>query len=65
MGPLNREMDADAFARAAEAQRSLIEVRSGELGSMTAERWSQLAGQLKELGLIQQAQPAERYFASF
>lgn len=61
MGPLNPETDADAFARAAEAQQPLIEVAGGAL---TAARWGELAGQLQELGQIEKAQPAESYFAS-
>jgi hypothetical protein len=65
MAKLNPEMDADAFAQAAAAQKPLIEVAGGGVGRMSAERWSQLAQQLKELGLIQQPQPAESYFASF
>jgi len=64
MGPLNPEMDAEAFRLAAEAQRPLIDVPGGAVGSMRAERWSELAGQLKSLGLVKEAQPAERYFAN-
>jgi NitT/TauT family transport system substrate-binding protein len=64
MGPLNPEMDAEAFRLAAEAQQPLIEVAGGAVGGMTAERWTELAGQLKELGLVKEVQPAERYFAN-
>jgi len=64
MGPLNPEMDAEAFRLAAEAQEPLIEVAGGALGSMRAERWAKLAAQLQELGLVAQPQPAERYFAN-
>jgi NitT/TauT family transport system substrate-binding protein len=64
MGPLNPEMDAEAFRLAAEAQEPLIEVADGALGSMRAERWAKLAGQLQQLGLIAEPQPAERYFAN-
>jgi NitT/TauT family transport system substrate-binding protein len=64
MGPLNPEMDAEAFRLAAEAQRPLIEVPGVALGRMSAERWSELARQLHELGLVQEPQPAARYFAN-
>jgi NitT/TauT family transport system substrate-binding protein len=65
MGPLNPEMDAEAMRLAAEAQEPLIEAPGAALGSMTTERWAQLAAQLHELGLVKEPQPAERYFASF
>ncbi len=65
MGPLNPEMDAEAMRLAAEAQEPLIGVKDGALGSMRAERWAKLAGQLQELGLVKEPQPADRYFASF
>jgi NitT/TauT family transport system substrate-binding protein len=64
MGPLNPEMDAEAFRLAAEAQRPLIEVANGAVGSMTEERWAELAEQLTALGLVKEAQPPERYFAN-
>jgi NitT/TauT family transport system substrate-binding protein len=64
MAPLNPEMDAEAFRLAAEAQRPLIEIPGGRVGGMRAERWAELASQLKELGLVKEAQPAERYFAN-
>jgi NitT/TauT family transport system substrate-binding protein len=64
MGPLNPEMDAEAFRLAAEAQEPLIEVADGALGSMRAERWAKLAGQLQALGLVAEPQAAERYFAN-
>jgi pyruvate/2-oxoacid:ferredoxin oxidoreductase alpha subunit len=64
MGPLNPEMDTEAFRLAAEAQEPLIEVADGALGSMRAERWATLASQLQQLGLVAEPQPAERYFAN-
>jgi NitT/TauT family transport system substrate-binding protein len=64
MGPLNPEMDAEAFRLAAGAQAKLIEVPGGAVGSMTAERWAELAAQLKALGLVKEAQPPEAYFAN-
>ena len=63
MGRLNPEMDAEAFTLAAQAQQALIESPDG-VGSMSAERWSQLAAQLKGLGLIDAPQSAESYFAN-
>ena len=65
MGPLNPEMDAEAMRLAAAAQEPLIEAPGAALGSMTTERWAQLAAQLHELGLVKEPQPAERNFASF
>jgi hypothetical protein len=64
MGPLNPEMDAEAFRLAAEAQHSLIATSDGALGSMRVERWAELASQLEALGLIETAQAAEHYFAN-
>jgi NitT/TauT family transport system substrate-binding protein len=64
MAPLNPEMDAEAFRLAAEAQRPLIEVAGGAVGRMSAERWAALAQQLRELGLVAEAQPPERYFTN-
>jgi len=53
MARLNREMDAESFRLAADAQKPLIETGAAPLGSMTRERWSTLVSQLRELGLIQ------------
>ena len=64
MGPLNPEMDTQAFHLAAEAQKSLIEVPGGTVGHMSAERWAELAEQLKSLGLVKETQPAENYFTN-
>ena len=64
MGARNPEMDAEAMRLAAEAQQPLIEVPGGALGSMRAERWTTLAGQLQQLGLITEPQPAAAYFAN-
>jgi len=60
MHDLNPSMDSAAFAEVAEAQKPFIE--TGELGSMTAERWTTLIGQLAELGDIPQAMPAQDCF---
>jgi len=60
MHDLNPSMDAAAFAEVAEAQKSFIE--TAQLGAMTAERWTTLIGQLKDLGDIPQAMPAQDCF---
>jgi NitT/TauT family transport system substrate-binding protein len=65
MAPENPEMDAEAFRLAAEAQAPLIAADGVPVGAMTAARWTELARQLEELGLIGEPQPAERYFADF
>jgi NitT/TauT family transport system substrate-binding protein len=64
MGPLNPEMDAEAFRLAAEAQVALIQAPDSAVGRMSAERWAELSGQLKALGLVKEAQPPERYFTN-
>jgi len=58
MGERNPEMDPDTFARAAEAQRPLIERvdGGGAVGSMTTKRWTELGQQLETMGLL--ARPA-------
>lgn len=61
MGKLNPEMDAEAFAGAAKAQQPLIENAEG-VGRMSAARWTEIAAQLKTLGLVQAVEPAENYF---
>jgi NitT/TauT family transport system substrate-binding protein len=60
MHALNPSMEAADYARIAEAQKPLIE--SASLGKMTTERWDTLAAQLKELGDIPQAPPADQCF---
>jgi NitT/TauT family transport system substrate-binding protein len=60
MSQLNPTMDAETFAEVAEVQKPLIE--TSELGKMTRERWETLIGQLKDLGDIPQALPAEECF---
>src|SRR5580698_5293287 len=56
MHALNPSMEPADYAEIAEAQKPLIE--SSPLGKMTTERWDTLAAQLKELGDIPQAPPA-------
>lgn len=62
MNQLNPSMAPEVFAEVAAAQKPFIETaettRNG-LGGMTRERWETLIAQLKELGDIKQAPPAE------
>jgi len=60
MHAINPSMEAADYAEIAEAQKPLIE--SSPLGKMTTERWDTLAAQLKELGDIPQAPPADQCF---
>ena len=60
MHDLNPSMEAAAFTEVAEAQKPFIE--TPELGSMTAERWTTLIGQLKDLGDIPQTMAAQDCF---
>lgn len=65
MHELNPSMDEAAFAEIAEAQKAFIETeesRGKPLGSMTAERWEKLIGQLEGLGDIEEAMPAAECF---
>jgi NitT/TauT family transport system substrate-binding protein len=62
MHDLNPSMEVAAFAEVAEAQKPYIETST--LGSMTAERWTTLIGQLAELGDIPQAMAAQDCFRS-
>ena len=58
---LNPSMDATTLQAAVEAQKPLIATEQTAqlgLGSMSAERWATLAGQLEELKLIDRAPPA-------
>jgi len=63
MGSLNPEMDAETFRLGAEAQKALIEdafAKQHGIGAMSLERWTTLATQLRELGLVDQdPKPAE------
>ena len=63
MHQMNPSMDADTFAEVAEVQKPFIEgTPKGELGTMTNARWETLIGQLKDLGYIPAAIPAEACF---
>lgn len=57
MGTLNKTMDAQTFAEAAEAQEALIvtnEMDPQQVGTMTAARWQELIAQLRELKVLDQ-----------
>jgi len=65
MGKLNTEMDAETFRLGAAAQKSLIEIDDGvtvPVGSMRAERWTELAHQFVDLGLLEVALEPSAYF---
>jgi NitT/TauT family transport system substrate-binding protein len=63
MGTLNKEMDAETFRLGAEAQKPLIEdafAKQNGIGTMSLERWTTLAKQVRELGLVDKdPKPAE------
>ena len=63
MHTLNPTIDATSYAETAVAQKVLIE--ASPLGKMTKQRWEALAAQLKDLGDIPQAPPAEECFRDF
>ncbi len=61
----NPEMDRESLTLAAAAQVPLIKTdatRRDGLGSMTPERWSTLAEQLKAIGVIGEVEEPTRYF---
>lgn len=63
MAGINTDMDLDTFTRGAAAQKPLIETdetRQRGLGTMTAERWTTLGGQLVELGILNNSPPPGR-----
>jgi NitT/TauT family transport system substrate-binding protein len=65
MSTLNTDMDLDTFTQGAAAQKPLIETDETKalgLGGMTAARWSALAQQLLDLGVLKNAPPAESCF---
>lgn len=65
MHQLNPSMSPEVFAEVAEAQKPLIETgdtRRNGLGSMTAQRWTTLIVQLKDLGDIQKVPSAEECY---
>jgi len=65
MNRLNPTMDLATFGEVAEVQKPLIETdatRTAGLGTMSRERWDLLIAQLKDLGDIPQAIPAQDCF---
>ena len=65
MGKLNKSMDAETFAAAAEAQKPLIEgddTKANRLGWMSTDRWNQLCKQLADLKVVDKAIPADECF---
>ena len=62
MGTLNHDMDAATFTAAAAAQKFLIDVPGGKLGTMTAARWEQLSKQLVDLKVLKEGIPAGNCF---
>ncbi len=60
MRALNPTINAATYAEVVEAMKPLVE--SPTLGVMTKERWDTLAAQLKELGDIPEAPPADSCF---
>jgi NitT/TauT family transport system substrate-binding protein len=60
MHALNPTIELASYAETAAAQKPLVE--SATLGAMTADRWSALATQLKDLGDIPQVPAADTYF---
>ncbi len=68
MARLNRAMDAETFTASAELQKPLIQTPNTEkkgLGTMTADRWSELAKQLVDLKIIDQAPDPSTLFVEF
>ncbi len=67
MGKLNKEMDAQTFAAAAETQKPLIEneeTKKSQVGAMTTDRWDTLVKQLVDLKVIDHAISAADCFVN-
>lgn len=65
MAELNPTMDLETFTEGAKAQSELIEngeTKKHGIGTMNEERWTVLAQQLKDLGLVDKTFPAATYF---
>ncbi|WP_374030199.1 ABC transporter substrate-binding protein [Bdellovibrio bacteriovorus] len=62
MAKLNKAFDLKTFNKAAEIQKPLIESSQDGLGTMSAERWTTLVQQLKDLKLIKSAPKAQDLF---
>ena len=64
MSKLNPAMDAATFDQVADVQEPLVKGEGGELGVMTAERFTTLGAQLVELGTIPKAPAAAECFTN-
>jgi NitT/TauT family transport system substrate-binding protein len=67
MHELNPDMDLQTFGEAAQAQKPLIETdqtKASGLGTMTAQRWTQLSSQLQDLGVLDQPINAAECFVN-
>jgi len=67
MGALNKEMDAETFRLAAEAQKPLVEddfAKQHGVGAMSLDRWAELAKQLRDLGLVDHDVDPAKCFAT-
>lgn len=65
MGKLNKTMNAETFAEAAEAQKPLVEseeTKANRLGWMTTARWEELCKQLVDLKVVAKAPAADECF---
>ena len=63
MHAMNPSMDADTFAEVAEVQKPFIApAAQTEFGVMTKARWETMIGQMKDLGYIPSAMPADECF---
>jgi NitT/TauT family transport system substrate-binding protein len=67
MAQLNKNMDPETFAAAAEAQKPLIEsddTKTNGIGAMTLKRWEELVKQLSNLDVINKPVTASECFVS-
>jgi NitT/TauT family transport system substrate-binding protein len=64
MAGINKNMDLQTFADAAEAQKSLVENKDQGLGVMTHERWAELAKQMEELNVLKKAPDPDSCFVN-
>lgn len=62
MAKLNKSLDLETFNKGALLQQDFIRGNKVELGSMTKERWNELAGQLLELKIVKKAPEADDLF---
>ncbi len=65
MNQLNPYVDLESLNASAENQKKYIESAGYSVGSMTDWRWSTLADQLLDLGLLVKKIPAQNLFRNF